>query len=317
MNELVVLTGPTAVGKTKLSIELAKRINGEIISADSIQVYKGMDIGSAKISGQEMQGIPHYLINVLDPAEEFNVHVFKTMAQQAVSEIYNKGKIPMIVGGTGFYIQALLYDIDFDRTDDNHIYRKELEEIARNKGNEYLHNMLKEIDPVSADAIHCNNVKRMIRALEYYHDTGKSISSHNIEQRNKKSPYNFAYFVLNDKRKLLYDRINQRVDDMLENGLIKEVETLLDNGCNKNMVSMQGIGYKEIIDYIENNISLEDAAELIKKNTRHFAKRQLTWFRREKDVTMIDIDKYQYNQEKILEEMLINLKKRNIIKDKV
>lgn len=317
MNELVILTGPTAVGKTELSIELAKRIGGEIISADSIQVYKGMDIGSAKITKQEMQGIPHYLIDVLEPTEEFNVHVFKTMAEKAISEIYDKGKIPIIVGGTGFYIQAVLYDIDFDRTDDSHMYRAELEKIAEEKGNEYLHDMLKEIDPVSAENIHFNNVKRVIRALEYYHDTGKTISSHNTSQRENVSPYNFTYFVLNDKRELLYKRINRRVDMMLENGLIEEVKGLLDRGCDKNMVSMQGIGYKEVIHYLENNTSLSDTAELIKKHTRHFAKRQLTWFRREKDVTIINMDAFDYNQGKILEEMLINLRKRNIIKDKI
>lgn len=317
MNELVILTGPTAVGKTELSIELAKRIGGEIISADSIQVYKGMDIGSAKITKQEMQGIPHYLIDVLEPTEEFNVHVFKTMAEKAMSEIYSKGKIPIIVGGTGFYIQAVLYDVDFDQTDDSHAYRVELEKIAVEKGNKYLHDMLKEIDPVSAEMIHFNNVKRVIRALEYYHDTGKTISSHNTEQRENISPYNFTYFVLNDKRELLYNRINRRVDMMLEKGLVEEVKGLMARGCNKDMVSMQGIGYKETINHIENHISLSDTAELIKKNTRHFAKRQLTWFRREKDVTMINMDAFDYNQEKILEEMLINLKKRNIIKDKI
>lgn len=317
MNELVVLTGPTAVGKTNISIELAKRIDGEIISADSIQVYKGMDIGSAKITEEEMEGIPHHLIDVLKPTEEFNVHIFKNMAVKAIKEIQSRGKIPIIVGGTGFYIQSVLYDIDFDITDDSHAYRKELERTATDKGNEYLHEKLKEIDPESAKEIHYNNVKRVIRALEYYHDTGKTISSHNSSQKNNTSPYNFAYFVLNDNRELLYDRINTRVDVMLQKGLVDEVQSLLDNGCNKNMLSMQGIGYKEVISYIENNLSLEDTSELIKKNTRHFAKRQLTWFRREKDVIMIHMDDFNYQQEKILKEMLMNLEKRNIIKDMV
>lgn len=317
MKELVILTGPTAVGKTELSIKLAKKIGGEIISADSIQVYQGMDIGSAKITKEEMQGVPHYLIDVLKPTEEFNVHIFQTMAEKTISDIYNRGNIPIIVGGTGFYIQAVLYDIDFDETDDSHTYRTELEKITREKGNQYLHDMLKEVDPVSAQSIHFNNVKRVIRALEYYHDTGKTISSHNTRQRNRTSPYNFAYFVLNDKRELLYKRINKRVDIMLENGLVDEVKSLLDRGCNENMISMQGIGYKEVVNHINNNIPLEDTAELIKKNTRHFAKRQLTWFRREKDVTMIQMDEFDYNQEKILEEILMNLRKRNIIKDKV
>lgn len=317
MNELVILTGPTAVGKTEISIELAKRIGGEIISADSVQVYRGMDIGSAKITKEEMDGIPHYLIDVLEPTEEFNVHIFKNMAQKAIEEIQSKGKIPIIVGGTGFYIQAVLYNIDFDSTEDDHSYRKQLEAIAKEKGNEYLHDQLMKIDPDSANAIHFNNVKRVIRALEYYHDTGKTISSHNTAQRNNVSPYNFVYFVLNDKRELLYDRINKRVDIMLERGLIDEVKGLLNNGCKKEMVSMQGIGYKEVVDYIENNLTLEELSELIKKNTRHFAKRQLTWFRREKDVTMINVDDLDYKQEKILNEMLMNLKKRNIIKDEI
>ncbi|MCI9616928.1 MAG: tRNA (adenosine(37)-N6)-dimethylallyltransferase MiaA [Eubacterium sp.] len=317
MNELVILTGPTAVGKTELSIALAKRIHGEIISADSIQVYKGMNIGSAKITKEEMQGVKHYLIDVLDPKDAFNVHIFQKMAKEAVSEIQNKGKIPIIVGGTGFYIQALLYDIHFDETDDEHEYRKQLEQIAVNKGNEYLYQMLKEIDPLSAEEIHFNNTKRVIRALEYYHDTGKTISSHNYEQRRNQSPYNFAYFVLNDKRELLYQRIEERVDIMLQNGLIEEVKELLAHGCDADMVSMQGIGYKEVVNHLETNISLEDTAELIKKNTRHFAKRQLTWFRREKDVCMINIDDFEYNQEKILTEILMNLKKRNIIKDEI
>ena len=317
MNELIILTGPTAVGKTELSIALAKRIHGEIISADSIQVYKGMNIGSAKITEEEMQGVKHYLIDVLDPKDAFNVHVFQKMAKEAVWEIQKKGKIPILVGGTGFYIQALLYDIHFDETDDEHEYRKELEQIASDKGNEYLHQMLKDIDPVSAKEIHFNNTKRVIRALEYYHDTGKTISSHNCEQRENQSPYHFAYFVLNDKRELLYQRIEKRVDNMLKNGLVEEVKGLLAHGCDAGMVSMQGIGYKEVVNHLENNVSLEDTAELIKKNTRHFAKRQLTWFRREKDVCIINIDEFEYKQERILAEMLMNLKKRNIIKDEI
>lgn len=317
MNELVILTGPTAVGKTELSIALAKRIHGEIISADSIQVYKRMNIGSAKITKEEMQGVKHYLIDVLDPKDAFNVHIFQKMAKEAVSEIQNKGKIPIIVGGTGFYIQALLYDIHFDETDNEHEYRKQLEQIASDKGNEYLYQMLKEIDPLSAEEIHFNNTKRVIRALEYYHDTGKTISSHNYEQRGNQSPYNFAYFVLNDKRELLYQRIEKRVDNMLKNGLVEEVKGLLAHGCDAGMVSMQGIGYKEVVNHLENNVSLEDTAELIKKNTRHFAKRQLTWFRREKDVCIINIDEFEYKQERILAEMLMNLKKRNIIKDEI
>lgn len=315
MNNLVVLTGPTAVGKTDISIELAKKINGEIISADSIQVYKHMNIGSAKITESEMQGIKHYLIDVLNPDEEFNVHVFQQMAKQSIGEIYAKGKVPIIVGGTGFYIQSVLYDINFDTTDDSHEYRHYLESLAEEKGNKHLHEMLEKIDPEASQNIHYNNVKRVIRALEYNHDTGKLISEHNNEQRQNQSPYNFVYFVLNDDRELLYSRINSRVDKMVQAGLIEEVKDLMSMGYGSELVSMQGIGYKEIADYLENKLVLEDTIELIKKNTRHFAKRQMTWFRRERDVTMIDWQQFNYDKEKILNEMLMILQKRNIIKD--
>ncbi|MFQ9116363.1 tRNA (adenosine(37)-N6)-dimethylallyltransferase MiaA [uncultured Eubacterium sp.] len=315
MKNLVILTGPTAVGKTELSIKLAKEINGEIISADSVQVYRKLNIGSAKITKDEMQGVNHYLIDVLNPDEEFNVHIFKEMALEAMNEIYEKGKIPIIVGGTGFYIQALLYDVKFEETDSNHEYRKELEQLLEEKGNEYLHKMLMEIDPVSAENIHFNNAKRVIRALEYYHDTGQLISDHNSEQRKNESPYNFAYLVLNDERERLYDRINKRVDIMISAGLEQEVRELLSEGYREDLVSMQGIGYKEMIQYIKNALSLEEAVYLIKKNTRHFAKRQLTWFRREKEVTMINVNEFNYDKEKILENILMILQKRNIIKD--
>lgn len=315
MKKLIVLTGPTAVGKTELSINLAKAVNGEIISADSIQVYKGMDIGSAKITPDEMQGINHYLIDILEPAEEFNIHLFKTLTLKAMDEIYAKNKIPIIVGGTGFYIQSVIYDIDFCDTEADNSYRETLETIAKNKGNLYLHEMLRKVDNKSADAIHPNNVKRVIRALEYYNQTGQPISEHNTVQKNNSSPYNFAYFVLNDKRELLYERINKRVDTMFENGLIQEVKELLNSGCNKDMVSMQGIGYKEVVEYLEGKLSLDETKELIKKNTRHFAKRQLTWFRREKEVNMININEFNYNKQLILENILNILKEKDIVEE--
>lgn len=315
MNNLVVITGPTSVGKTDLSIKLAKKINGEIISADSIQVYRHLNIGSAKITVSEMDGIPHHLIDVLNPDEEFSVHTFQSMAKECMKDIYSRNKIPMIVGGTGFYIQSVLYDIDFDDTDDNHPYRLELEKIAKEKGSFKLHNMLKAVDPDSAGNIHPNNIKRIIRALEYYHDTGRQLSIHNKEQRSNDSPYNFAYFVLNDERQLLYDRINKRVEKMITDGLETEVRSLIDMGYHSGNQSMQGIGYKEMLDYINGNISKEEAIALIQKNTRHFAKRQLTWFRREKTVDMIYYPDFDYNKDKILQYMLIILKNRNIIKD--
>lgn len=315
MKKLIVLTGPTAVGKTELSINLAKAVNGEIISADSIQVYKGMDIGSAKITPDEMQGINHYLIDILEPAEEFNIHLFKTLTLKAMDEIYAKDKIPIIVGGTGFYIQSVIYDIDFCDTEADNSYRESLETISKNKGNLYLHEMLRKVDNKSADAIHPNNVKRVIRALEYYNQTGQPISEHNTVQKNNSSPYNFAYFVLNDKRELLYERINKRVDTMFENGLIQEVKELLNSGCNKDMVSMQGIGYKEVVEYLEGKLSLDETKELIKKNTRHFAKRQLTWFRREKEVNMININEFNYDKQLILENILNILKEKDIVEE--
>lgn len=315
MKKLIVLTGPTAVGKTELSINLAKAVNGEIISADSIQVYKGMDIGSAKITPDEMQGINHYLIDILEPAEEFNIHLFKTLTLKAMDEIYAKDKIPIIVGGTGFYIQSVIYDIDFCDTEADNSYRESLETLAKNKGNIYLHEMLRKVDNKSADAIHPNNVKRVIRALEYYNQTGQPISEHNTVQKNNSSPYNFAYLVLNDKRELLYERINKRVDTMFENGLIQEVKELLNSGCNKDMVSMQGIGYKEVVEYLEGKLSLDETKELIKKNTRHFAKRQLTWFRREKEVNIININEFNYDKQLILENILNILKEKDIVEE--
>ena len=310
---LIILTGPTAVGKTKASFGLAKALNGEIISADSMQVYKYMDIGSAKICSEEMQGIKHYLIDELEPDEEFHVVRFQQLAKKAMEEIYAKGKIPIVVGGTGFYIQALLYDIDFTESNEDTEYRQELEKLANQKGLEYLHDMLREVDPVSADTIHENNVKRVIRALEYYHQTGKKISEHNEQERGKESPYEFCYFVLNDDRAHLYERINLRIDQMLEDGLIEEVRALKNRGYTRDMVSMQGLGYKEILDYLNGECTLDEAIYILKRDTRHFAKRQLTWFRRERDVIWIDKHTYKYDENKILEAMLQKIRERTQI----
>lgn len=312
---LVILTGPTAVGKTKASIGLAKAIGGEIISADSMQVYKQMDIGSAKIKPSEMDGIPHYLVDILEPDEEFHVVLFQQMAKQAIQKIYEKGKIPILVGGTGFYIQAVLYDIDFSENEKDTSYREELEKLAQTKGAEYLHDRLREVDEKSAQDIHANNVKRVIRALEYFHQTGEKISEHNEEQRKKVSPYNFSYFVLNDERAHLYERINLRVDQMINEGLVREVQSLKEKGYTRDMVSMQGLGYKEMLDYLDNKCSLEEAVEIIKRDTRHFAKRQITWFKRESDVTWIDKKEYDYNEERIPKAMLQELKERGIINE--
>ena len=312
---LIILSGPTAVGKTALSIDLAKRINGAIISADSMQVYKYMDIGSAKIMPNEMDGVKHYLIDKLEPSDEFNIVVFQQKAKAALEEIYANGQIPIVAGGTGFYIQALLYDIDFENQDCNEEFRAELERIAKEQGNEVLHERLREIDPVSAEKIHANNVKRVIRALEFYHLTGKPISEHNEAEQQKESPYNFAYFVLTDDRDNLYKRIDMRVDIMLENGLVKEVQKLKDMGYHRDMVSMQGLGYKEILDYLDGKCSLDEAVYVLKRETRHFAKRQLTWFRRERDVIWLDKQKYNYDEKTILEDMCRILNTKGIIKE--
>ena len=308
---IIILTGPTAVGKTALSIALAKAIDGEIISADSMQVYKQMDIGSAKITKDEMEGVPHHLVDVLDPQEGFDVCRFQSMAKEALAGIYERGRVPIVVGGTGFYIQALLYDIDFTETEEDTAYRRELSELARTKGNHALHEMLKQVDPESAEAIHENNVKRVIRALEFYQETGEKISSHNEQQRLHESPYQFCYFVLTDDRKTLYDRIDERVDLMLEQGLVAEVQALKEQGCRADMVSMKGLGYKEILAYLDGQISLEEAVYIIKRDTRHFAKRQLTWFRRERDVIWLDRQAYQ-DEASILEAMLCILREQNI-----
>lgn len=304
---LIILTGPTAVGKTKASIGLAKAVDGEIISADSMQVYRHMDIGSAKIKPEEMEGIPHHLIDVLEPDDEFHVVKFQELAKKAMREIWERGHIPIVTGGTGFYIQALLYDIDFDENEKEDVCRKELEAYAREHGAEALHEKLALVDPASAEMIHPNNIKRVIRALEFYEQTGKRISEHNETQRQRESPYAFAYFVLTDDRAHLYERINRRVDQMIEEGLVNEVQALKDKGYTKQLVSMQGLGYKEILDYLDGNCTLEEAIYTIKRDTRHFAKRQLTWFKRERDVIWINKQSFGYDAEQILDEMLSKL----------
>lgn len=301
---LVVLTGPTAVGKTDASIGLAKALGGEIISADSMQVYQYMDIGSAKIRPKEMEGIPHFLVDELKPWEEFHVVRFQQMAKAAMEGIYARGHIPIVVGGTGFYIQALLYDIDFSENDGDDSYRRELEQIAGRQGKTALHERLRAVDPASALQIHENNVKRVIRALEFYHQTGQRISEHNERERQKESPYRFVYFVLNDDRKRLYERIDSRVDRMLEDGLVDEVAALRDMGCKRDMVSMQGLGYKEIFAYLDGELSLEEAIYRLKRDTRHFAKRQITWFKREREVIWINKDEYGYDEDRILCDMI-------------
>ena len=271
-----------------------------------------MDIGSAKIRKEEMQGVEHYLVDVLEPEEEFHIVKFQEMAKAAMEEIYAKGKVPILVGGTGFYIQAVTRDIDFTEAQQENTYRAELEKLAETEGAEYLHDRLKEVDPASAGTIHANNVKRVIRALEFYHQNGTPISAHNEEQKKQTSPYNLAYFVLNAPRDILYERIDKRVDQMLEEGLVKEVEGLKREGCHRGMVSMQGLGYKEILEYLDGECSLEEAVYTLKRDTRHFAKRQITWFRRENAVTWLDKQQFDYDEEKILEYMIKELGEKGI-----
>lgn len=298
---LIIIAGPTAIGKSDIAVKLASRIGGEIISADSMQVYKKMDIGTAKITIEEMQGIRHYLIDVLDPKDDFNIVTFQSMAKDALDSIYNSGKIPIICGGTGFYIQSVIYDTDFTMADEMNEYRESLSCIAAEKGNEYLHDLLKEVDPVSAQKIHFNDTKRVIRALEYYKQTGECISSHNLEQAQNQSPYDFLLFVLTDEREKIYGRIDKRVDVMIEKGLVSEVVQLKDSGLNRSYVSMKGLGYKEILEYLDGEITLDEAIYKIKRDSRHFAKRQLTWFKREKDV--IWIDRSEKDENDVLNEM--------------
>lgn len=314
MKDLIIITGPTAVGKTAASIGLAKAVGGEIISADSMQVYKHMDIGTAKITPEEMDGVNHYLIDELEPNQEFNIVKFQQRAKQAIGEISSRGHIPIIAGGTGFYIQSVVYDVDFDEESSGQdSYRARLCAMADDGRLNELHAMLAAVDSVSAENIHPNNVKRVIRALEYFHQTGVPISEHNREQSKKESPYRFAYFVLNDEREALYERINRRVDKMIACGLVEEVRRLKEMGYDRSFVSMQGIGYKEILDFLDQKITLDEAVYIIKRDTRHFAKRQITWFKREKEVIWVNIQDFDRNMEKVQAYMLDILKSKNII----
>lgn len=307
---LIVLTGPTAVGKTKLSIALARAVGGEIISADSMQVYRGMDIGTAKITPEEMGGISHHLIDILSPKEEFNVVDFQKSAVQAMGEIYARGKVPVIVGGTGFYIQAVTNAIDFTESEADTALREELFDFAREHGAAALHKKLEMVDNVAAAQIHENNIKRVVRALEYYAQTKKPISEHNKEQAKHTSPYELYYFVLTAPRDLLYEAIDRRVDQMMADGFLDEVKHLKAQGVTREMLSMQGLGYKELFAYLDGEITLENAKELIKRDTRHFAKRQLTWFKRERGVIWVDKVEYQFDETKILDAMLALLPKK-------
>ncbi len=300
---LVIIAGPTATGKTFCSVELSKRLGGSVISADSMQVYRGMDIGSAKVTGEEMQGIPHYLIDVADPTDSWNVVRFQKEAQAAAQEIYREGRLPFLVGGTGFYIQALLYGIDFTEMDADTDCRSAMEEEAKNGGAGELYKRLQEVDPEAAQSIHPNNVKRIIRALEFAQKSGgKRISEHNKSEHQRPPVYDAVFFVLTMDREKLYSRIDTRVDRMMEKGLADEVRRLQAQGLTDQDVSMQGIGYRQILRALDGEYPMEEAVRLIKRDSRHFAKRQLTWFRRERGVTWINIDDFA-DQNALLDHM--------------
>ncbi|MBD7911540.1 MULTISPECIES: tRNA (adenosine(37)-N6)-dimethylallyltransferase MiaA [Clostridium] len=300
--KLLILAGPTGVGKTELSIELAKRLNGEIISADSMQIYKYMDIGSAKITREEMDGVPHHMIDIVDPSESFSVSEYKDRGSDALEEIIANNKLPMIVGGTGLYINSLTCNMNFSETDKDEDYRKYLEDLANEKGNEFVHEKLKDIDPISYKEIHYNNLKRVIRALEVYKLTGKPFSSYNSGEEFYKSPYDIHFFVLTMNRDTLYERINKRVDIMIDKGLLDECISLKERGYTSSMQSMQGIGYKEMLYHLEGKISFEEAVDMVKQGSRNYAKRQLTWFRR--DPRAIFLDKDVLSDSEIVAEIL-------------
>ena len=283
---IIILTGPTAVGKTNLSIDLAKELNAEIISADSMQIYKYMDIGSAKITIDEMQGVKHYLVDEVTPDYVFSVSEFQKRADDYIQKINKDNKKVLVTGGTGLYLNSLIYNMDFAKSDANNELREKLRIELEENGIDYMHNKLKELDPEAAQRIHKNNTKRVIRALEVCLSGEKMNDFSKDLKFNEK--YNPIIIVLNREREHLYERINKRVDIMMDNGLIDEVKNLLKMGYTKDMISMQGIGYKEVLMYLENSISLEEATEMIKQGSRNYAKRQLTWFRKNKQTIWID-----------------------------
>lgn len=292
-DNLLILLGPTAIGKTDLSISLAKKLNGEIISCDSMQIYKYMDIGSAKVTEEEMDGVPHYLVDCIDPEEEFTVADFKREAKKHIRDINSRGKIPIVTGGTGLYINSLVYDLNFTQVAPNEEFRKELEDLARDKGNSVIYDKLRQIDPESIDKISEKDTKRIIRALEIYEMTGKTMSEQNENFRKENTDYNLSMIGLNMDRQKLYDRINLRVDLMLENGLLDEVKGLMEMGYTSDLVSMKGIGYKEVISYLNGEMEYDEFVSFLKQKTRNYAKRQLTWFRRDERIKWVNVDEYE------------------------
>lgn len=310
---LIVLAGPTASGKTQTSVQLAKAIGGEIISADSMQVYRGMTIGTAKVVAEEMEGVPHHMIDVLDPDDACSIAKFQSMVKEAMSDIYGRGNVPILAGGTGFYIQAIVNDVEFEETQGDKSYRRTLEKRAEAGELQALHQALMAIDPEAAKTIHAHNSKRVIRALEYFHETGEKISQHNEREKLKTSPYKVGFYVLTMDREVLYDRINTRVDQMIQEGLVEEVDGLLKKGYTPDLVSMQGLGYKEIVKYIEGEWTKDQAVETLKRDTRRFAKRQLTWFRREALTKWVNLTELDYNMTSALNFILKDIVESKIL----
>ena len=301
-DKVIVICGPTASGKTALSIELAKKVNGEIVSADSMQIYKDMNIGTAKPTIEEMQGIKHFLLDFVSPDERYSVADYKTDAKKSIKKILKEGKIPIIVGGTGLYVDSLIYEIEYPNIEFDENYRKELEEQVRKEGLDKLYEQAKLIDPQAVEKISKNDTKRILRVLEIYHATGKTKTEQEIESRKKEVEYDYKVFALNWNRQTLYERINKRVDIMIEQGLIEEVEKI-SRKYNKFPTAMQGLGYKEVVEYLEGFLTKEEMIEKIKKETRHYAKRQLTWFRKNKQTIWLNgEDSIQKNIEIILHE---------------
>lgn len=299
--KVIVICGPTASGKTALSIKLAKNINGEIVSADSMQIYKDMDVGTAKPSIEEMEGIKHYLIGNISPTVRYSVANFKKDAINAINEIIQKGKTPIIVGGTGLYIDSLVQGIDYDDVEIDLEYRNQLEEICKEQGLDVLYNQAVKIDPIAMEKISNNDKKRIFRVLEIYHSTGKTKTMQEYESRKKENPYNYKVFAIDMEREKLYERINKRVDIMIENGLVDEVKRLI-NKYKELPTAIQGLGYKEVVSYLNNEITYDEMIEKIKLETRHYAKRQLTWFRKNKDIIWINgLNDIQNNVNIILE----------------
>lgn len=306
---LIIIAGPTACGKTTSSILFASKINGEIISADSMQVYRHMDIGTAKITKDEMKNVKHYLIDEFNPDDDFSIAVFKNKAKVYIDDIHSRGKIPILVGGTGFYINSIIYNNDFTESQKDNSYREHLQSLVLNNPTSFLHEMLQSVDPEASLEIHPNNIKKIIRALEFFEHTGTKISEHNATEKQREQAYDTSFFILNMDRALLYERINLRVDLMMEAGLVREVQALLDSGYHKDLVSMQGLGYKEIVKYINGEYSLEYAVEILKRDTRRFAKKQLTWFKHQAENPIwLDVLGFE-NSDDLVQEMISKINK--------